>query len=366
MEDSDPSRWDDRNVDPVIQEEEMLMKATQRKKLDLAQKPTPIELLPRLSRLLGGPDIYIKRDDLTGGGVSGNKIRKLEYCVAEALDKGAHVLITCGGIQSNHARATAAVAARLGLSSHLVLNGTPDEIPEGNLFLDLLFNARITFLSEEKGSERDSTMECLAREYEKQGKRAYIIPLGASNPLGCLGYVDAVTEMIPQVAALPSQPRHLVTAVGSGGTLAGLVAGVLLHKLPWRITAISVAYPRQQVLETVQHLLEALRKTDFPDLGILPRETLTVLDDYLGEGYGKTTPEQLRFIATAAATEEQLLDPVYTGKAFYGLAREIEAGRFPKEEPVLFLHTGGVFGLFPFRKQFNQAVFSTLSAPGKN
>lgn len=320
-------------------------------KLDLAVLPTPIQPAGRLSALLGSEKVLLKRDDLTGMALSGNKIRKLEYCAADALAQGADVLITCGGPQSNHARATAAVAAKLGLGCHLVLNGTSGGLPEGNLFLDLLFGARTTFVSVADLRDQDESMGEIAQSYRSRGRRPYIIPLGASDALGSLGYVDAMGEIAEQVAGMGIALDRVVFSCGSGGTLAGIVAGCLVHGLDCGVTAVSVAFPAPWLVGKVDEVFADLREkyiTDLPD----PHGKYEVVDGYIGEGYGKASPDLISFIKKAASLEAILVDPTYSGKALFGLAGEIEKGAIGKEEKVLFIHTGGVFGIFPYRDRF--------------
>ncbi len=320
-------------------------------KICIASLPTPIYRAERLSANLGGPDIFIKRDDMTGVGVSGNKVRKLEYFAAEALREGAGVLITCGGPQSNHARATAAVAARIGLLSHLVLGGPCEKIPEGNLFLDRLFGAGTTFIPGAPLLELAETMEKTAGSYSREGVKPYIIPLGASDALGSLGYIDAMGEIQTQSKEMGVTFDHIVFASGSGGTLSGVVAGCLVHGLDSHVTGISVAFPPEWSDAKLEEIFSGLRDKFIPDLPS-PSGRYKVNAAYIGEGYGKASPELIRFIRDVASLEALLVDPTYSGKALFGLAGEIAKGTFKKGERVLFIHTGGAFGLFPYREQF--------------
>ena len=328
------------------------------RKLELAILPTPIQPSGRLSVLLGSDNVVLKRDDLTGMALSGNKVRKLEYCAADAVARGSDILITCGGPQSNHARATAAVAAKLGMGCHLVLNGTPEALPEGNLFLDLLFGARTTFVSLPDLRDQAKSMEEIADAYRTEGHRPYVIPRGASDALGSLGYIDAIGEIADQVEKVGIIPDRIVFACGSGGTLSGIVAGCLVHGLNCRVTAISVAFPSQWFDEKVDEVFSGLREKYIPELPD-PRGRFEVIDSYIGEGYGKASPELINFISDAASLEAVLLDPTYTGKALFGLMKEIENGGIDKDEKVLFIHTGGVFGLFPYRQALLDAFNKT-------
>lgn len=328
------------------------------RRIEMAYLPTPIHPLRRISAELGGPEIYIKRDDLTGLSISGNKIRKLEFTTADALAQGADTLITCGGPQSNHARATAAVAARLGLRCHLVLGGPPEPVPDGNLFLDKLFGAAVTIVPEAGLLDLEDEMEKIADQYRKEGAAPYIVPLGASDPTGSLGYVAAAWEIARQSAEDSLDFDWIVIPAGSAGTLAGLAAGVAMTDKKSTVCGFSVSFPEEWLYEKVDRLCQGLRDKYFPslDAGNVP---VRVFDEYIGEGYGKTTPEELQFIQDVAARESILLDPVYTGKALHGLAAEIWKGAFKKGEKILFVHTGGVFGLFPYRLAFQKEVFSS-------
>jgi len=320
-------------------------------KLEIASLPTPIHPAERLSSRLGGPEILLKRDDLTGLAFSGNKIRKLEYCIAEAISREAEVLITCGGPQSNHARATAAAAARIGLRCHLVLNGEPETVPDGNLFLDLLFGAKVSLVSATDLRDLEISMVEIADSYRIAGIKPYIIPLGASDALGSLGYIDAIGEIVEQTGKIGSIPDRIVFPCGSGGTLAGVVAGCLVHGLDCRVTAMSVAFPAEWSSGKVAEIFGSLRERFIPDLPE-PGGKFEVIDDYIGDGYGKASPGLISFIREAASLEAIILDPTYTGKALFGLKKEIEKGNIGKGERVLFIHTGGSFGLFPYRERF--------------
>lgn len=327
------------------------------KRISLSQLPTPVHHLSRISRELGGPEIFIKRDDLTGIGISGNKVRKLEYSAAKAMEQDCKVLITCGGIQSNHARATAAVASKLGLSCHLVLSGAEPEVPEGNHFLDLMFGAEITYAPGIDLKGFQDLLDQIADRYRSRGIKPYIIPLGASDPTGSLGYVNAVREMIPQFQELGIMPDHIICATGSGGTLSGLLAGKSLFGLNITLNTFSVAFDSSFIRNSVDHIIEGLDKSFFPGLRCNSGE-IRIFEDYICGGYTRTDKDQLSFIRKTASLEGVLMDPTYTGKAFFGLAREISKGTFKKSESLLFLHTGGVFGLFPYRERIQEEIFS--------
>jgi D-cysteine desulfhydrase len=315
------------------------------KRLRLAQLPTPIEPAARLSEPLG-VNLFVKRDDLTGFPLSGNKVRKLEFSLAEALREKASVVITAGGVQSNHCRATALACARLGLECHLILRGAPPRLPEGNLLLDLLAGAHFSFFPREiYSTKKPEIVGQLVDHYAQQNKRAYYVPVGASNAIGSLGYVLAFEEICRQLDRLSVKIRHVVTAVGSGGTLAGLIAGKLLSKRRWpEIWGVNVCDDAPTFVLEVRRILEEMNDR-FGTRFRSDRVDVKILDGYVGPGYAMPYPEELETIAYAARTEGIVLDPVYTGKAFHSLVREIQGGRFGRGEGILFLHTGGTFGL---------------------
>jgi D-cysteine desulfhydrase len=321
-------------------------------RIPIAQLPTPIQRLMRISAEYGGPQIHVKRDDLTGMALSGNKIRKLEFVLAKALQDGADVLITCGGLQSNHARAVAAAAPLFGMKAHLVLRGDPPKIPKGNLFLDRLLDAEITYVPEAESSDLDASMQQIADEYRQQGQTPYIIPMGASDATGALGYVAAIQELLCQFATMNSYPDVIVVPCGSAGTLAGLLIGKHIFELSCDILGISVsaevAYFQEKVLNIVEEFCQKYREVR------VDKDDIQVLDGYIGAGYGLSRPDELRFIAHVARSEGIILDPTYTGKAFYGLVQEIQKGRFTKGQDILFIHTGGIFGLLAKAAAFSR------------
>ncbi len=317
----------------------------------LAHLPTPIEKLERLSQLLEGPEIYIKRDDLTGIGKTGNKVRKLEFLVAEALHDEAQVLITCGGLQSNHARATALAAAKVGLKSHLFLRDSAGSDIDGNLFIARLVGAEVTFITQQEYEQVDDIMQRLADDYAKQGTTAYVIPEGGSTALGALGYALAIEEAGRQMKAMRMEFDHIVSAVGSGGTLAGMLLGKSAYGLKAQIHGINVCDDAPYFQERVSNIVrEAKRRFGFEIS--LQKKDIDIIDGYVGKGYGLSRQEEIELIKFVARTEGIILDPVYTAKAMFGLRDQIRKGRFAKQEKVLFWHTGGIFGLFPKRGLF--------------
>ena len=319
--------------------------------ISLAHLPTPIHKLDKLTALLDGPEIYVKRDDLTGSGLSGNKVRKLEYLLADAIEENADTLITCGGIQSNHARATAIAAVQNGMRSVLVLRGEREVPYDGNVFLDKLVGADIRLVTGEQYALRiEQIMEQVAGELREQGRRPYIIPEGGSNPIGVWGYIRASGEIRDQLEQMNLQVDVIVCAVGSGGALAGLLLGGKLSDLGARMVGFNVCQTAQHFQGLIGRLVtETIEKYDL-SVRIAPDEIILV-DGYVGRGYALSRPEELELIRTVARGEGIFLDPVYTGKAIFGLADQIRQGRFRKGERILFLHTGGIYGLFTPQKR---------------
>ncbi len=320
-------------------------------RLSLAHTPTPIYQLSRLSEDLGVP-LYVKRDDLTGMELSGNKVRKLEFLVAEAMNAGADTLVTCGGVQSNHCRATAAAAIRAGLQCHLILRGEEPAPPyDGNLLLDRLMGATVSFLSQpeyEKGDNEDfaGILEAL----RKKGQKPFYIPVGGSVPTGCWGYARAFEELTDQLRARSIRRARLVSAIGSGGTHAGLLFGrAMLERKNYTVTGFNVCNTPELFKEKSRMLVAKAAENAGLDI-TLAEEDLDVIGGYVGPGYAQPYPELMETIRDVARTEALILDPVYTGKAFHGLLCEIRAGRIRKDEPIVFIHTGGAFGLFPQRE----------------
>lgn len=300
--------------------------------------PTPVEPLPRLSASLGGPNILVKRDDLTGLAMGGNKTRKLEFVLAEALANGARTLITVGAAQSNHCRQTAAIAARMGLDCILVLSGKPDGISSGNLLLDELFGAEVIWTTYE---DRSIVLKNTFDAAWESGRRPYLIPLGASNALGSLAYEAAFQEFVAQEIPVD----WIVVASASGGTQAGLVLGANWADWKGRILGISIAEPASDLVAIVFGLAERAAERAGKPLSISPGDIL-VDDHYLGAGYGVVGQAEIKAIQLFARFEGLLLDPVYTGRAAAGLIDLCRKKFFKPGERVLFWHTGGTPALF--------------------
>jgi D-cysteine desulfhydrase len=328
--------------------------------LPLARVPTPLERLSRVGADLG-LDLWVKRDDLTGTDLTGNKVRKLAFLAAEALERGCDTLVTCGAVSSNHARATAITAARLGLSSHLLLRGEDRDPPDGNLLLDRFVGADITFFPPEQWPRRDLMLGELAERLRAKGRRPYVIPEGGSNALGSLGYVLAVKELLDQAAELGVNVGHVVHATGSAGTTAGLALGCAVFGRPGvapdiDVVGVAVCDDRPYFDRRVNEILDQAVGQWYVAPEVRARARWRIVEGHQGLGYAKTTPEELRRLAAVARREGLLLDPVYTGKAFLGLIDEARAGRLAGPGATVFLHTGGLFGLFAFGSAVSAAL----------
>ena len=323
------------------------------RRIPLACRPTPLQYLERASRKWGaGHRLWIKRDDLTGCTLSGNKVRKLEFITAHAIDNGYDTLITCGGLQSNHCRATAIAGAQLGLSVHLLLRGEEPAERDGNLFLDHLAGATVNAYPPKRFfREIEQLFRHWQDHYAGLGRHALVIPTGGSDGVGVWGYIAACDELAEDFSHHEIEQAHIVTATGSGGTQAGLTLGAALHGLPATVWGVNVCDDEQYFLDKVASDAADWRRRypDVPDVEPHPR----VIDGYVGEGYGVAGEEVFGCIAELARLEGLVLDPVYTGKAFHGLLSEIRRGRFEGCRDIVFVHTGGIFGLFPQRAGFD-------------
>ena len=327
---------------------------------------TPLEPMERLSKHLSGPRLWIKRDDCTGLAGGGNKVRKLEFLMADALAKGADAIITHGAVQSNHVRQTAAIAAKLRLRCHVLLEERvsgedADYYYNGNVLLDNLLGASLTCVP--VGTDMSQAMQGVADELRGRGANPYLIPGGGSNQVGALGYVNAVLELLSQVNSMGLRIDRIIHATGSAGTQAGLVAGMAMTSSRIRILGIGVRAPEaiQQ-----QNVLTLARWTA-SHLGIEGRVSesdVLVNCSYIGAGYGVPTREALEAIKTLAQTESVLLDPVYSGKAMAGLIDLVKKGHFGREENIVFWHTGGTQALFAYRRAFGFPDYRLGAAGG--
>ena len=331
-------------------------------RLHLAQTPTPLQPLNRLSDELGGPRIWVKRDDLTGCAISGNKVRKLEFILAKAIKQGADTIITCGGVQSNHCRATAVLGAQLGLKVHLILRGDePTGKSLGNLFLDQLSGAEISYYPLSEYQNLSELFQQWEQHYVGLGHSPFSIPTGASNGTGAWGYIACAQELANDFQQHDISPSLIACATGSGGTQAGLTLGAELFQLGAPILGIAVCDDEAYFQKKVREDMEAWR-SDYQlllNVDELDLDTLNihVNDRHIGPGYAKATPEIFETIKHLAKTEGLILDPVYSGKAFHGLLEEIKAGQYgfgseKSAQDIVFIHTGGLFGLLAQRDQF--------------
>ncbi len=307
-------------------------------RIKFAHLPTQIEPMPRLTIALDGPQLFIKRDDQTGLGMGGNKTRKLEFVLAQALAEGAKTLISVGGIQSNHCRQTAAMAAKFGLKCILVLSGIEPQYPNGNLILDKLFGASIVWTTREM---RDEVLQQVYQQSKENGESPFLIPLGASTPVGALGYVEAMRELKEQ----GNEYDWIVMASSSAGTQAGMVVGAFLTGYQGKILAISIDHTVSELQNAVVNLAD--QTADLLDENInFKLENILVNADYLGEGYAIAGKPEYEVIKLFAEYEGVLLDPVYTSRAAAGMIDLVRKGYFKKSEKVLFWHTGGSPALF--------------------
>jgi D-cysteine desulfhydrase family pyridoxal phosphate-dependent enzyme len=320
--------------------------------------PTPLEYVERLTKALGGPKIFFKRDDCTGLAFGGNKVRKLEFVMADALKRKADVVITIGGLQSNWARQTAAAAKKLGMEVIQVLDGEEPATYQGNLLLDRVFGCDIRFRHisrEEEDKEifgETPVTGPIIEEVKERKKIPYVAALGAANPLGCLGYIAWVDEVSTQLEEMGLKADYMALAVGTGGTQAGIEIGLRLLNLDTAVLGFSISRHTREKAEEMAELCN--QTTDFlglPHIRFAPDE-YSVTYDYIGEGYAVPTDDCIKAIRLVAQTEGIILDPVYTGKAMAGLIHMIEAGKFRESDNVIFLHSGGNTANFAYGDWF--------------
>jgi len=327
------------------------------RRINLCHQPTPLEEMPRLTAALGGPRLWIKRDDCTGLATGGNKTRKLEFLMAAAQEAGADLIVTQGAVQSNHVRQTAAAAAKLGMRCHALLerrvpNTGAKYEQTGNVLFDQMFGTTIEFRP--PGLDMNAEAQAVTERFREEGRNPYFIPGGGSNEIGALGYVASAQEILHQIIELDLNPKVVVVATGSAGTQAGLVAGFHAHGSDIPIMGISVRQPHDIQVENVYRLAvkTAALLTDKP----LSRDQILVDDGYVGEGYGIPTEGTIAATNALASHEGILLDPVYSGKGMAGLIGRIGNGKISKDGDVIFLHTGGAVSLFAYEDQFGSSA----------
>ncbi len=334
------------------------MKLSKFPRLRIAHGPTPLEPMKRLTEALGGPNLWVKRDDCTGLATGGNKTRKLEYLMAEALQQGADTVITQGATQSNHARQTAAIAAKLGMQCHVILENrtgytVEDYRNSGNVFLDHLYGASVSEVPAD--ADMDAAMAKLADRLRSDRRKPYVIPGGGSNPVGALGYVTCALELADQANNMALNIDCVVHATGSAGTQAGLVTGLQGARTQIPVLGIGVRAARAPQEERVYGL--CMKTADLLGVrGAVAREDVVANCDYVGAGYGRPTPGMIAAVTMVARTEGLLLDPVYSGKGMDGLIDLIRKGHFKKGQNVVFLHTGGSVGLYGYMHAFGSVL----------
>jgi L-cysteate sulfo-lyase len=323
-------------------------------KFRIAHLPTPLEPLHRMRKHLNGPRLYIKRDDCTGLALGGNKTRKLEFLIGDAIRKGATTVVTEGGLQSNHVRQTAAAAAKAGLQCHLVLDhqvpiNTPLYAGNGNILLDRLLGAKTHLCA--SGETRADAVERLTAELRARGAAPYVIPTGGSNEIGALGYVSAALELLQQARDSGLSIDRVVFPTGSGGTQAGLIVGLALAMAEVSATGIDIDGDADALAahidEVVAHCTTSVGLAG--GSGLRPPD---IVRGFAGPGYGIPTPGMIEAVNLAATLEGIVLDPVYTGKAMAGLIDMIRSGEFAADETIVFIHTGGAPGLFAYADSF--------------
>ena len=319
-------------------------------RVSLAHLPTRLEFLPRLTEHLGGAEIWVKRDDCTGLATGGNKTRKLEFSMGEALEQGADTIITVGAVQSNHVRQTAAAAAKLGMRCEVLLEHRVEKpsnlyLNSGNVLLDRVLGAHLREYP--KGTDFDAVMKDIARDIRARGGAPYIIPGGASNPVGALGYVGCAEELLQQCEEQDVAFDHVVLASGSAGTHAGMAVGLRARGSQVPILGLGVNAPRDEqeakVFELACETAEYIERK-----GCVAREDIVADCNYVGPGYGEPTESMNEAVLMLARKEGLLFDPVYSGKALAGMIDYIRTGRFKADQRIVFLHTGGVAGLFAY------------------
>lgn len=335
--------------------------------LEIGLRGTPLQKMERLSEELG-VEIFFKRDDLTGCELSGNKIRKLEFLLADAKAKGADTVITCGGAQSNHCRATALASVKAGLSSTLLLRTEDPTNPppsHGNIFLDRLVGAELVWITPSEYKERHNRLELEQERLRRLGKVAYIIPEGGSNQLGAWGYVRGMEEIANDLATAGASDfgeTTVISAIGSGGTTAGLLLGARLLDLDLRVTGFNVCDDKDYFVPEIARICHGFIQDYFVDVAINSTD-IDIVDGYVGRGYALSRQEELKAIYDLAKLEGVILDPVYTGKAFYGMVSEIRKNRSAFGQRIVFVHTGGLFGLFPVAEKFEELFRQKNTSP---
>lgn len=329
------------------------------KKIETGIYPTPLHKLDNLSRQINKADIYVKRDDLTGFAFGGNKLRKLDYLVADAKEKGYTTLLTYGGVQTNHGRLTAAVAAKNNMKCVIMCYGQPPEYASGNLILDQILGAEVCFMdptevrklpADQLGKGyielKERSTKTIIERYESKGDKVYKIPIGGHTIIGAMGYMDAVKEILVQMKDMNLSFDYLISGLGSGGTFAGLWLGAKYYKAPFEIIGISVSHKGEEDIKGLVHFMNVANKELELGLDTIHVEDIKYYNDYVGPGYNIPDEETRSYMTLLAQSEGLFVDPCYTGKSFRGLVDLIEKGIIEKDSQVLYLHTGGTPGIY--------------------
>ena len=331
-------------------------------RVKLIHSPTPLEYLENLTQHLNGPDIYIKRDDCTGLAFGGNKSRKLEFLIGDALKNKADVIITAGAVQSNHCRQTAAAATKFGMECIIVAKPSWSKEYNGNLFLDELLGAKLVLLEEDNEAldqggklSMEETIENLMADLKTKGKNPYYIPVGGSNSIGSLGYISMTMELIAQANEMGIEIGSMVAASGSGGTQTGMILGADVEKSGIQTVGMAISSDATIVIPKLKDLCN--QTSDYYELGLSYEEKDIIFNDnYIGEGYGIPSEEMIKAVKLLARKEGIILDPVYSGKAFAGMVDLIKKGYFDKSKAVVFIHTGGTPALFVYSDSFREYI----------
>jgi D-cysteine desulfhydrase family pyridoxal phosphate-dependent enzyme len=327
----------------------LILEKIRGQRISFAGFPTPLQRMPKLSRVLSGPNLFIKRDDMTDLAFGGNKARKLEFVFADAEEKGTDVIIAAGVVQSNCVCMVAAAARKLGMKPVLVLQGKEPEVYDGNLLLDRLLSAEIRF-ADNLGWDISGKLVSVAKEFREKGYRPYIIPVGATTPSSILGYAVAMEELVNQFDEVGESLDYVVCGCGTGGTQAGLLLGAKLLGVDAEILGVSVFADKSVVSEQITKLVNDAAELLGVDLSVSAGD-VTVFDEHIKEGYGVLNEPVAEAIKLTAETEGIFLDPVYTGKAMTALIDLIKKDYFKEEDNVVFLHTGGLPALFLYRNK---------------
>lgn len=341
----------------VLSQDELAAKLAEQPRVELGTFPTPLDACPRLSDAVGGPPIYIKRDDLTGLALGGNKTRNLEFQIGSAVAQGCDTVVAGADTQSNQCRQASAACAKVGLDCHLVLSGGLHNEVQGNLLLDHIFGANVTVLEDTNIDDLQDRIDPIEAKLQKQGRKTYRISSKFPEPAlrAMCGYLSCALELSTQLPSLPQPPSTIFITSGSGTTHAGFAAGIKVLGLPTKVVGISIKEPADEQRETVAVRSQMLAEQLEIPCGLSPDEVY-VSGDYLGSGYGEVTDEGMEAIRLTAQLEGVLLEPVYTGKTMSGLIGMARNGELPADQPVIMVHTGGLPALFAYHEEIMAAL----------